>query len=108
MAQPDREQRRNRRARRPQPALAGGPAAAPQRRSAPAGAEREPARESQGFGPANFVRESAGELNKVEWPGQQQLIQGTLVVLIACIVVGAYLYLNDKVWQYVVHHVLLR
>ena len=108
MAQPDREQRRNRRASRPQPALAGGPAPAPERRPASVGAEREQQRESHGFGPATFVRESAGELKKVEWPGQQQVIQGTIVVLIACIVVGAYLYANDKVWQYVVHHVLLR
>ena len=109
MAHPDRDQRRARRANRPQPALAGGPPSAPPRRPTSVGGERsEPGRESEGFGPANFVRESYGELKKVEWPRQQQLIQGTVVVLVACIVVGAYLYLNDKVWQYVVHHVLLR
>jgi len=34
------------------------------------------------------------------------VIQGTVVVLIACIVVGAYLYLNDTVWKHVVSKVL--
>ena len=49
-----------------------------------------------------FVRESWAELNKVEWPGQSQVIQATIVVLIACIVVGIYLFANDKLWQPVV------
>jgi ABC-type uncharacterized transport system permease subunit len=34
------------------------------------------------------------------------VIQGTVVVLIACIVVGAYLYLNDVVWKHVVSRIL--
>jgi preprotein translocase subunit SecE len=50
----------------------------------------------------SFVSESWAELKKVEWPGQSQVIQATVVVLIACIVVGAYLYLNDAVWKPVV------
>ena len=36
------------------------------------------------------------------------MVSGTAVVLIACTIVGTYLWLNDKLWQYVVHHVLLR
>ena len=54
-----------------------------------------------------FVRESWGELKKVEWPGQQQLIQGTAVVLIACLIVGIYLYANDLVWKRVIQNVFL-
>jgi preprotein translocase subunit SecE len=50
----------------------------------------------------SFVSESWGELKKVEWPGQTQVIQATVVVLIACIVVGAYLYINDRIWAHVV------
>ena len=46
-----------------------------------------------------FLQESWAELNKVEWPNQQQLVSGTAVVLIACLIIGAYLYLNDQVWQ---------
>jgi preprotein translocase subunit SecE len=56
---------------------------------------------------SNFVAESWAELKKVEWPSQNQVIQGTVVVLIACVVVGAYLYLNDAVWKHVVTRVLL-
>jgi len=55
---------------------------------------------------SNFIAESWAELKKVEWPSQNQLIQGTVVVLIACIVVGAYLYLNDTVWKHVVPKIL--
>jgi preprotein translocase SecE subunit len=55
----------------------------------------------------NFVQESWAELKKVEWPSQNQVIQGTVVVLIACLVVGSYLYLNDIVWKHVVSKVFL-
>jgi len=56
---------------------------------------------------SNFFAESWAELRKVEWPGQNQVIQGTIVVLIACLVVGVYLYINDQVWKQVVSKLLL-
>ena len=56
---------------------------------------------------SNFFAESWAELRKVEWPGQSQVIQGTVVVLIACLVVGVYLYINDQVWKQVVSKVFL-
>jgi len=77
--------RSERRAARPQPA--------------PAPAERHHR--------SNFIAESWGELKKVEWPGQAQVIQGTVVVLIACFVVGTFLYVNDFVWKHVVSKVFL-
>jgi preprotein translocase SecE subunit len=61
-----------------------------------------------GSGLRNFVLESWGELKKVDWPGQQQLIQGTAVVLIACLITGVYLFLADQVFRRFVQHVLLR
>ena len=54
-----------------------------------------------------FVRESWAELKKVEWPGQQQLIQGTVVVLVACVIVGLYLWIADELFRRFVQHVLL-
>jgi preprotein translocase subunit SecE len=54
-----------------------------------------------------FVRESWGELKKVEWPNQRQVFTGTLVVLIACGIVGAYLYLADFVLEPLVQEVFL-
>jgi preprotein translocase SecE subunit len=55
----------------------------------------------------HFLAEAWAELKKVEWPGQNQVIQGTVVVLVACVVVGAYLYVNDYVWKHVVSKVFL-
>jgi preprotein translocase subunit SecE len=72
----------------------------------------EPRREAQ-TGSGNpisrfwkFLGESVAELKKVEWPNQNQVIQGTVVVLVACIIVGTYLYINDRIWQQVVKHIL--
>jgi preprotein translocase subunit SecE len=56
---------------------------------------------------SNFIQESWAELKKVEWPGQNQVIQGTVVVLVACVIVGAYLWVNDQVWKHFVEKVLL-
>jgi len=57
---------------------------------------------------SNFIQESWAELKKVEWPGQNQVIQGTVVVIVACIIVGVYLWLNDQLWKEVVQKVLLK
>ena len=72
----------------------------------------EPAKSTDGHhvpggGSKRFVAESWGELKKVDWPGQQQLIQGTVVVLIACLITGIYLWLADEAFRRLVQHVLL-
>ena len=54
-----------------------------------------------------FVKESWGELKKVEWPSRAQVIQGTIVVIIACVIVGAYLYGADQAFKPFVRVVLL-
>jgi preprotein translocase subunit SecE len=54
-----------------------------------------------------FAGESVGELKKVEWPGRQQLISASVVVVIAVAVVGAYLFAADWVVQRFVRDVLL-
>lgn len=58
-------------------------------------------------GPFRFIGESWAELKKVEWPGQNQVMQGTVVVLIACVIVGVYLYVNDEIWKRVVSKIFL-
>ena len=88
-------------------ALPGGPPAPPRRPTARAHPEpaprprREPRGERAvpGGGARRFVSESWGELKKVEWPGQNQLIQGVAVVLIACLIVGIFLYGADRVFE---------
>ena len=54
-----------------------------------------------------FIRESIGELKKVEWPNRAQVIQGTIVVIIACAIVGAYLWGADQILKPFVRDVLL-
>ena len=54
-----------------------------------------------------FVKEAWAELKKVEWPGRSQVIQGTIVVIIACVIVGAFLYAADQVFKPFVRNVLL-
>ena len=54
-----------------------------------------------------FIKESAAELRKVEWPNRSQVVQGTIVVIIACVIVGAFLYGADQIFKPFVRTVLL-
>ncbi|MBA3382010.1 MAG: preprotein translocase subunit SecE [Actinobacteria bacterium] len=54
-----------------------------------------------------FVRESAAELRKVDWPNRAQTFQGVIVVIIACVIVGAYLWGLDQMFRPLVDRVLL-
>jgi preprotein translocase subunit SecE len=115
MPRSTRQQRRQRRAQ-----AAGTPPLRPAPRQRPAEEEPEAVVESaapraerpeearSGVPFVRFVQEAIAELKKVEWPTQQQVVSGTAVVLVACLLVGVYLYANDQVWKYVVQHLLLR
>jgi preprotein translocase subunit SecE len=70
-------------------------------------AEPSAPRHVPGEGAKSFVSESWGELKKVEWPSQSQVIQATAVVLIACVIVGVYLWGADLVFKRLVEHVFL-
>jgi preprotein translocase subunit SecE len=111
-----RQTRAQRRARREQmspgseAALPGGPPAPPRRPTARDAARPEPARKpraARGGAVRGFVAESWAELKKVEWPTQNQLIQGVVVVLIACVIVGIFLYGADLVFKRLVQDVLI-
>ena len=118
-----RQTRAERRARRQQasqaePALAGagGRGAKPPVRLAP----EPPSRPERGprtgteerRGPfvsfRRFAVESWGELRKVEWPSQNHVIQGAIVVLVACVILGTYIWVADLVFRRLVQDVLLR
>jgi preprotein translocase SecE subunit len=122
-----RETRAERRARRQQqgePALAGAAGAGaggrggkppvrlapdpPSRPDRPGKAQEERGGFRFGLGIKRFIEESWGELRKVEWPSQSHVIQGTVVVLIACAILGTYIYVADIAFKYLVHSVLLR
>jgi preprotein translocase subunit SecE len=104
-----RQTRAQRRARREQmtpgggeAALPGGPPRSPRLPTTRASGRPEPVREPSAArrgGVRGFVAESWAELKKVEWPTQNQLIQGVVVVLIACVIVGMFLYIADLVFK---------
>jgi preprotein translocase SecE subunit len=66
------------------------------------------ARRIPGGGFRRFVGEAIAELKKVEWPSQAQVMQGTIVVIIACAIVGAYLWIADLSFKPFVRDILLK
>ncbi len=60
-----------------------------------------------GGGTRRFIGEATAELKKVEWPNRAQVMQGTIVVIIACAIVGAYLWIADFAFEPLVKNVLL-
>jgi preprotein translocase subunit SecE len=112
MARQTRSQRRARRQAQAQSAQNSGVAQRARARQQQVRPSQQPAKSQAGAqrrergGLRTFVGESWGELKKVEWPGQPQVIQATVVVLIACLVVGSFLYAADAVWQPVVKRII--
>jgi preprotein translocase SecE subunit len=108
-----RQTRSQRRARRAQQAESSGVAQRARARQQQIRPAQQPiksqagTRHVPGSGGKRFVSESWAELKKVEWPGQRQVLQGTAVVLIACLIVGAYLAGADQVFKRFVQNVLL-
>ena len=48
-----------------------------------------------------WVNEAAGELAKVAWPSKDEVINGTVVVVVASLVATFYLTLLDRFWGFV-------
>ena len=108
MARQTRAERRARREARERSGAGNGPRdGQPPIRPAVQPVTSEPGRQLPGSGAKRFIGESIGELRKVEWPGQNQVIQGTVVVIIACVIIGTYLYFADQVFNKFVSKVLL-
>ena len=49
----------------------------------------------------NFLKEVRAELKKVSWPSRNEVYSTTLVVIIAMLFFGFYLYLMDAVFSWV-------
>ena len=103
-----RETRRQRRAAR---AAADGAAAGRRGRQVQVRPAQQPVKQQTGRKAqqprGQFVRESAAELRKVDWPNRAQTLQGVVVVIIACAIVGAYLWGLDQIFRPLVDRVLL-
>ena len=105
MADETRRQRRDARRAAGEQARASRAAAYPSRRR-PAAPRSRPSSTSTGAAAASS-RESIAELRKVDWPNRAQTIQGTVVVIIAVLIVGAYLWGIDQIIRPFVRNVLL-
>jgi len=49
----------------------------------------------------NFLKEVRAEVKKVSWPARNEVYSTTLVVIIAMVFFGTYLYLMDIVFSWV-------
>ena len=112
MARPTRQARRERREQQRadrERDTTNGAAASAARRPQPVAATAEaeiPGVHHRG-GVIGFIGECIAELKKVEWPNRAQVIQGTIVVIIACVIVGVFLYGADQILKPFVRTVLL-
>ena len=122
MARQTRAERRARRQQQGEPALAGAgggggdkppvalapePPSRPERGKQPS-ESTEPGGLKFIHGAWRFFGESWGELRKTEWPSQSHVIQGTVVVLMACVIMGTFIWLCDIAWKHLVQDVLIK
>ena len=49
---------------------------------------------------AEFLISVESELDKVVWPGQKQVMQSTVVVIVTMLFLGVFLALVDIIWKY--------
>ncbi len=49
-----------------------------------------------------FFREVRVELSKVTWPSREELIQSTIVVTIAVVIAGVFIFLFDDLFSYII------
>jgi preprotein translocase subunit SecE len=53
-----------------------------------------------------FFTDVVKEMNKVTWPKKEELRESTIVVLVVCIVIAAFVYVVDMVVSELLHQIL--
>jgi preprotein translocase subunit SecE len=79
---------------------------APAKGRASARAQARPAAKGEKKGIARFIRDVRVEMGKVTWPTRQDLLQSTVVVLVAVAIAAAFTALCDLVFSQFVEQVL--
>ena len=51
---------------------------------------------------ANFLKETRGELRKVTWPSRAEVTSTTIVVIVATVFFGFYLFFMDLIFSWVI------
>jgi preprotein translocase subunit SecE len=101
-----RETRRQRRAARA--AASDGATSSRRSRAAQVRPSQQPVKQQTGrTARSPAVSSSYAELKKVDWPSRRQTFQGVAVVIIACTIVGFYLWGLDQVLRPLVDRVFL-
>ncbi|MGA9119684.1 MAG: preprotein translocase subunit SecE [Bacteroidota bacterium] len=54
----------------------------------------------------NFFSDVVKEMNKVTWPKKEELRESTIIVLISCLIIGAFVYLVDMIVSGVLQQIL--
>lgn len=59
-----------------------------------------PVDEKSGLNPSVFIQETKDELEKVVWPGRQQLISESIAVILMVTLSATLIYFIDKLFQW--------
>lgn len=46
-----------------------------------------------------WVRELKGEVKKIVWPSREQTTNNTMIVLVCCLMVGAFIWIVDAIFS---------
>ncbi|MFB6232359.1 MAG: preprotein translocase subunit SecE [Salinibacter sp.] len=47
----------------------------------------------------DYLRNVAAEMEKVNWPGRDELISSTLITIVATMIISGFIFLSDQVIQ---------
>jgi preprotein translocase subunit SecE len=53
----------------------------------------------------NFLKETRGELRKVTWPSRAEVTSTTIVVIVATVFFGFYLFFMDIIFSWVISQI---
>jgi preprotein translocase subunit SecE len=69
------------------------------------GQKSRPTAKKERKGALKFLREVRIELGKVTWPTRKDLVQSTIVVLVACAIAASYIFVLDTAFQEIMNAV---
>ncbi len=56
--------------------------------------------------PADFVRQVKQEIAKITWPTRAEAWQGTIVVMVMCLILALFLFAIDSIFAFAIKQIL--
>lgn len=56
--------------------------------------------------PALFVRQVKQEASKITWPSRAETMQGTIAVVVICVILAVFLFVVDSVFAGIIHKII--